>query len=433
MNTNKLISLAFVLIFLSAPAAWGDSNSLCSKEERVLFACSTGKKIVSVCASKKLTTASGYVQYRFGAKDRTPELVYPAEKVHPASRFSLGFTDGAKWTFCNLHFTVSGYSYTVYQYAAAFDEEDSGIRVKTPTGKSSYLRCKKNPPYFRLDALDHLGLRWLPEEALASSDSDGAWPADSPNTDLLQGVKTHDFKLVNKALDNGADVNFHSPSDVGVLGVLVDERWKAVRAKRVIEFDTETDRLLELLISHGASPKLSTTNGGSVIDTLANRAPTHTVQKLLDIGWPNDYRYRLYAGAILGNPMLVQEALNHGADPNEPIRDSRLLLSAIIRACSYFEDGERSEQEQAFAALELLLRAGAKIDEGSPGDRAGDIALVFSGFYDRPNTKPVLDLLVKYTSPTGRKNSLDWLKIGSAGYNQERQDISEWLMKRLAE
>jgi len=432
---NKTTLLIFLVIsFFSTSAVWADSDSLCSEEENTLFSCSIGRKLVSVCSSKDLSRASGYVQYRFGIRNRVPELVYPVEKAHPASKFSFGYDGAAKWSLYNLHFTLSGYSYTIYQYSAAFDEEGSGVRVKTPAGESYNLKCQKNPSNSDLRVLDDLGLRRLPLEALVSLESNGTWSAESPNVDLLQGVRTHDFALVTKALANGADVNFHGPNDVGVLGALVDERSQAIRLKRVEAFDAETDQLLDLLVSRGASPKISTPNGATAIDSLANRAPYRTIQKILDIGWPNDYHYRLYVGAILGNPVLVGESLSHGADPNRPIRNSRPVLSAITRASSLSERGEEAEQAQALAALELLLKAGATIDEGTPSAGGGDIVRVYSGFGNRPNIRPVLDLLIRYASLTARKNSLNWLKkIGTAGFNQERQTNLDWLLKRLAQ
>ena len=431
---NKVILPLFLVIFLfCAPMARADSNSLCSSEENLLFTCSIGRKLVSVCSSRDLSRTSGYVQYRFGVINRPPELVYPTEKVHPASKFSFGYDRSTKSSLYNLHFTLSGHSYTIYQQSAAFGEEGSGIKVKTPAGKSLDLRCEESRPLGNLDALDGLGLRRLPLEALVSSNSFETWPAESINTDLLLGVRTHDFALVTRALANGAEVNFHGPNDVGVLGVLVDERWQAIRLKRVAEFDEETDRLLTLLLSHGASPTISTQNGNTVIDFLANRAPSQTIQKLLDTGWPNDYHYRLYVGALLGNPVLVKEALSHGADANKPIHGSRHIVFAISQASSLSEKGEEANQKQALAALELLLKAGAKIDEGTPKAGGGDIVRVYAYSGNRPNIKPVLDLLVRYASPAARQNSLHWLRIGNAGSNPERQANLDWLIERLAQ
>jgi hypothetical protein len=54
------------------------SNSHCNASENVVFSCNTGKKVVSICASKAINAKSGYVQYKFG-KLGTPEALIPAK------------------------------------------------------------------------------------------------------------------------------------------------------------------------------------------------------------------------------------------------------------------------------------------------------------------------------------------------------------------
>jgi ankyrin repeat protein len=346
--------------------------------------------------------------------------------------FSFGSTGSAKSSLYNLHFTLSGYFYTIYQYSAAFDEEGSGIRVKTPDGNFSYLRCKESSLPVNLYILNDLGLRKLPLEALVSSDSDETWPAESPNTDLLQGVRTHDFALVSRALANGADVNFHPQNAIGVLGALADERSGAIRQNRVAEFDEETDRLLTLLLSRGASPTISTQNGGTAIDFLANNAPYQTIRKLLDIGWPNDYQYRLYVGALLGNPELVQEALSHGADPNATIRGGRYLNSALTQACLQAGEGRTERGDQALAALELLLKSGATIDEGKGREGGGDIVRTYAYWGNHPNWRPIFELLIQYASPNARNNALIFLRpLAPRAQFTVQRELSAWLLKRL--
>ncbi|MSQ77075.1 MAG: hypothetical protein EXR97_01290 [Nitrospiraceae bacterium] len=367
-------------------------------------------------------------------KNKDPELVYPSEKVHPASKFSIGTDGSAKSSLYNLHFLRSGYSYTIYHSSAVFDENGAGIMVKTPDDKSSHLACKETDPPDDLYKLFKLGLRTLPWEALVAFGSFGAWPAGSPNVDLLQGVKTHDFALVTWALENGADVNFHSPHDVGVLGHLIDRRhYVHGDANKLAEFDEETDRLLTLLLSRGASPTISRANDNTAIDSFLIRSgPSLLICTLLDAGWPNDYHYRLYVGAQLGDRMLVKEALDHGADPNKPIRGGRILATAIIRATQLSYKGKETEQANALAASEQLLKAGAKIDEGTLNG-GGDIPMVYSSSGNPSNPKnirPVLDLLLQYATPAARENSLSWLRKVGKLYPQRQADL-DWLIKRL--
>jgi hypothetical protein len=172
-------------------------------------------------------------------------------------------------------------------------------------------------------------------------------------------------------------------------------------------------------------------NGATAIDALANKAPIHTVMALLNIGWPNDYSYRLYVGALLSDPSLVKEALDHGADPNESIRNSGPLTTAITRASQFSWKETKEEQKPALAVMELLLKAGARIDEGSPTNGGGDIVRVYAYNGNDENIQPILDLLVQYATPAARKNSLHWLKLGSVGPYPQRQANLEWLIKRL--
>lgn len=422
--------LLLAIWLCSIPATVTGTASLCDLEERSLFTCSIGKKLVSVCASKDLTATSGYVQYRFGQTKNPPELVYPAERTHPASSFGIGFTGSAKSSLVNLNFKVSPYSYTIYSQAAAFDTNGAGIRIKAPGSKTSRLSCKEESPPNALNTLHNLELRVLPHESLISVEDvadekeSETWSAESPNIDLLQGVRAHDFALVLWALDHGADVNFHTPFDVGVLGALVDGRPEAIRYNRIVEFDEETDKLLTLLLSRGISPVISTQNGVTLIEFLANRAPSQTVRTLLDAGWPRDYQYRLYVGALLGDPILVKDALDRGADATQQFHNSSLKVPAISRASQLINKGEEPEQRKALAALELLLKAGARINEG-------DITRVYSYSGNHENIRPVLELLVLYATPAARNSALTSLQTAKVDSYPIRKANLDWLLKRL--
>src|SRR5438128_10829064 len=64
-----------------SPQAGLQSNSLCAKDERIIFSCITKRaaKIVSLCASKDLTNDRGYLQYRFGLPGKI-ELEFPKSR-----------------------------------------------------------------------------------------------------------------------------------------------------------------------------------------------------------------------------------------------------------------------------------------------------------------------------------------------------------------
>jgi hypothetical protein len=321
----------------------------------------------------------------------------------------------------------------VYAERNSFDVNGAGILVKTPDGKSRRLTCSEESPDNDLYSLGSLGLRVLPEESLVSVDRDGLWPGDSPNTDLLQGTRTHDIALITRALNSGADPNFHSPYDLGALGAVADNRPLDQNVPEIHDFDAQTDRIVALLLSRGASPTISLTNGVTAVDWLAAKSvPTRTLRTLLDAGWPRDPQYRLHAGAVIGDAALIKESLDQGADPNMPFHGGRIVASAIIKANNSAYLGMEAEQQHALAALEILLQSGAKLDEGTPGKNVGDIVSVYSNASLADNLRPELDLLIRYSSPAGKENALNWLRPTSANTNPKRKPTLDWLLDRLA-
>src|SRR6266851_2325141 len=63
-------------------------NTLCAKDERIIFSCPVKRpaKIVSICASKDLTSEHGYLQYRFGLPGKI-ELEFPKERTGTQEKF----------------------------------------------------------------------------------------------------------------------------------------------------------------------------------------------------------------------------------------------------------------------------------------------------------------------------------------------------------
>jgi hypothetical protein len=97
-------------------AARADEPTFCSADETVVFACRTGSKLVSVCASPDATADSGHLHYRFGKPGAAPpyELSLPRTATPPARSatgeampFSGG---GGSW----LRFRNGQHAYVVY-------------------------------------------------------------------------------------------------------------------------------------------------------------------------------------------------------------------------------------------------------------------------------------------------------------------------------
>lgn len=171
MNQTFRVSLAagFVLLLVTAMSrprvaafAYSDSvtpqtagalqpNTLCAKDERVIFACMLKRpaKIVSLCASKDLTSETGYLQYRFGLP-RKIELEFPKDKLRTQENFEYTHYFRARFELNEISFTVDGVDYSVFNdYNGEEKPEviEQGISINQPgTGKKEVrYNCRTKP------------------------------------------------------------------------------------------------------------------------------------------------------------------------------------------------------------------------------------------------------------------------------------------------
>jgi hypothetical protein len=90
-------------------------NTLCAKDERIIFSCVTKRaaKIVSLCASKDLTGARGYLQYRFGVPGKI-ELEFPRDRKGTQEKFQYTHYFRARFDLTEINFTINGYAYQIF-------------------------------------------------------------------------------------------------------------------------------------------------------------------------------------------------------------------------------------------------------------------------------------------------------------------------------
>jgi len=140
MKLNTTI-FAIVISWFSVQAWAVDSH--CAEDETIVFNCSTGKKVVSVCASKAISASTGYVQYRFG-KLESPELILPATKSPPTADIqanSLTFAGGGG---AYIRFKRDEHSYVVYTAIGRGWGEKAGVAVEINQQLQANLTCKKS-------------------------------------------------------------------------------------------------------------------------------------------------------------------------------------------------------------------------------------------------------------------------------------------------
>lgn len=158
-------SILLVLTLVFAHAAYAQAASLCEQDEQVVFSCSTGKKVVSLCASKEASKSSGYLQYRFGAQNRI-ELIFPNTPKHPkgqfeATRLTPMMDNGTRAQLYSVGFAVNKFNYAIE--STSVGESTSATLNVLKDGKSlAQLTCLdstiQHSDFRFFDVLESFGL-----------------------------------------------------------------------------------------------------------------------------------------------------------------------------------------------------------------------------------------------------------------------------------
>ena len=135
-------------------------NTLCDKGERVIFSCPVKRpaKIVSLCASKDLSSDHGYLQYRFGLPGKV-ELEFPKDRTATQQKFQYSHYFRAQVDQTAINFTIEGYEYSVFDDYNGEEKpvvSSQGVSVTAP-GKpkevSFVCRTKPKADYSDLQAV----------------------------------------------------------------------------------------------------------------------------------------------------------------------------------------------------------------------------------------------------------------------------------------
>lgn len=138
--TISLTTLSTSLLYVNSAYA---EKTLCALDESVVFSCSTGKKMVSVCASKDLNATQGWLQYRYGTSSKL-DLVFPEVDTHP-KYFSVAntiiYSGGGGGAY--LQMNKGEFSYIVYS-GEGRGWSQSGVTVQKNGKSIADILCKSN-------------------------------------------------------------------------------------------------------------------------------------------------------------------------------------------------------------------------------------------------------------------------------------------------
>jgi len=136
----------------AAPSPPGNlqAGTLCAKGERVIFSCPVKRpaKIVSLCASKDLTSETGYLQYRFGLPGKI-ELEYPMDRTGTQAKFQYTHYFRAQVDLTEISFSNNGYEYQItddYNGEEKPAQSIQGVSITAPgKPKEVSLACRAKP------------------------------------------------------------------------------------------------------------------------------------------------------------------------------------------------------------------------------------------------------------------------------------------------
>ncbi len=143
----KRLFLIFLMSIWAACAYAAEGH--CSSDEQVFFSCVISKspKVVSICASPKLTKRKGVLVYRFGALGKL-EFEFSSQAGDLENKFKLWRYWRYQTERTELSFNNGKFTYTVFDY---YDGQEKlpyrrGIRVspKNGKGKEVELQCSGN-------------------------------------------------------------------------------------------------------------------------------------------------------------------------------------------------------------------------------------------------------------------------------------------------
>jgi len=150
--------LSFCAVAGAAPTA-----PLCKPQERVVFACRAGKKLVSLCAAGDLQKDSGRLIYRIGRDAAHVELEHGTAANPRESGYSYAYDGWAKGASQTVGFRRGEFTYLVNHAAGAFGVDGgpnvASVRVLKGTHEVVGISCDEpSATDYLYDELNKLGL-----------------------------------------------------------------------------------------------------------------------------------------------------------------------------------------------------------------------------------------------------------------------------------
>lgn len=160
------IAAALLSSALVSPTALA-TTSLCHAGERIVFACSTGPRQVSLCEAPVDPERGARLKYRYGRVGSKPELAFPSdEDTAPGFRAGTASLSGGGGAW--LEFERGRFRYVVFSFWIRGKGEVAGVAVEADGKRQLTRRCRSaarselGPDYFSAAGLPPADRDFLP-------------------------------------------------------------------------------------------------------------------------------------------------------------------------------------------------------------------------------------------------------------------------------
>jgi hypothetical protein len=124
-----------------------EEPTLCKSNEKNIFSCATGEKVISLCAVITESKEKNILTYYFGKQNSTPELEYSSKEGEDINKyFQYAYYGYAKGTTHEVSFKKGKYTYTIAQERHAYATNGSGVIVEKDYQKVAELKCNNSAP-----------------------------------------------------------------------------------------------------------------------------------------------------------------------------------------------------------------------------------------------------------------------------------------------
>jgi hypothetical protein len=141
MKCYAYCAAIFCAVTTHAISASASASPLCNAAEQTLWHCTLKyHKMSAICASKDLSATAGYLQYRFGTRDKI-ELEFPTIRKQTQQQFRYSRYFRYQTQYDSVRFVNNGYNYALNYYAAGDVGASLLETVTLSLGKEKEMQC----------------------------------------------------------------------------------------------------------------------------------------------------------------------------------------------------------------------------------------------------------------------------------------------------